>query len=82
LQINRYQGVLWFNHESFDQLLGWMLIIAAIAIVAEPEEADGRVDPREVPRRIVDIYKSLQQLQEAEARSGYQVEKVLEAAKI
>lgn len=34
LQVNRYLGVLWFNHESFGQLLGWMLSLAAVEISA------------------------------------------------
>ncbi|MDZ7260713.1 MAG: alpha-amylase family glycosyl hydrolase, partial [candidate division KSB1 bacterium] len=30
LQVNRYQDILWFNKESFDQLLDWMLLVAVI----------------------------------------------------
>ena len=33
--VNRYQGVLWFNKEAFDQLLSWMLTLATVEISAD-----------------------------------------------
>jgi glycosidase len=30
LQVNRYQGVLWFNKEAFDELLWWLTLLAAV----------------------------------------------------
>ena len=30
LQVNRYQDVLWFNKEAFEQLLWWMLLLAVV----------------------------------------------------
>jgi len=74
LQVNRYRGVLWFNREAFDQLLWWMLLVAAVAISADPlRPAD------EVAQEIVACYDVVRQLQRAEEKSGYQVEKLLEA---
>ncbi|MBN1661014.1 MAG: alpha-amylase [Anaerolineae bacterium] len=74
LQVNRYRDVLWFNHEAFEQLTAWMLTIATVKIMADPD-----ADPGEVAARIVDAYDVIQTLREAEAESGYQVEKMLEA---
>jgi hypothetical protein len=74
LQINRHQGVLWFNHESFEALLGWMLAVAAVEIGADPD-----LSPREVARQIAACYELIEVLQRAEAGSEYRVDKLLEA---
>ena len=77
LQVNRYRDVLWFNHEAFDQLLGWMLSIGVIRIAADPVRA-----PEEVAAETLTCYRMMVDLRQAEAASGYQVEKLLEAAKM
>jgi len=71
LQVNRYQGVLWFNKEAFERLLWWMLLLAAVAMDVEPlrpqaEEEFGMA------------YDVVGVLQEAAQESGYQVEALLE----
>jgi hypothetical protein len=76
LQVNRYRGVLWFNHEAFDQLLRWMLTLAVIEISAEPGLA-----PEEVAQEIVACYDVIKELQQAEEASDYQVVKLMEAAR-
>src|SRR4029079_13853284 len=47
LQVNRAQGVLWFNKEAFERLLWWMLFTAVLTITADPERS-----PVEVTRGI------------------------------
>ena len=76
LQVNRYQGVLWFNHEAFEELLDWMLTIAVIAIVADDRQA-----PQAIVEHIIACYDVVTTLQQAEKASEYQVAKLLEAAK-
>ena len=76
LQVNRYGGVLWFNHEAFDQLLGWMLTLAAVGISADPD-----LSADEVAQEIVACYDVVKKLQQAEEASEYQVVKLMEAAK-
>jgi glycosidase len=76
LQVNRYRGVLWFNHEVFDQLLGWMLALAAVEISADPQRSPG-----EVARDIVACYDVVAKLKQAEDASEYQVVELMEAAK-
>jgi hypothetical protein len=71
LQVNRYQGVLWFNKEAFERLLWWMLLLAAVAMDVEPlrpqaEEEFGMA------------YDVVGVLQEAARESGYQVEALLD----
>jgi hypothetical protein len=74
LQVNRYRGVLWFNHEAFQQLTTWMLTVAAVQIAA-----DETLDPADVATQIADAYDLIRTLQQAEAGSGYQVEKLIDA---
>ena len=38
LQINRYKDVLWFNKETFELLLSWMLFTGVIGIMADREK--------------------------------------------
>lgn len=72
LQVNRYQGVLWFNKEAYDQWLWWMLVVAAVAITADPLRP-----PSEVAKGIVACYEIVERLRLAGERSGYRVERLL-----
>jgi hypothetical protein len=74
LQVNRYRGILWFNKEAFDQMLAWMLLLAAATISADPARS-----PAAVAQEIVVCYDVVKRLQQAEAESGYQVEKLVNA---
>jgi hypothetical protein len=75
LGVNRFRGILWFNKESLDQLLGWMLTLAAVEISAAPALA-----AEEMAREIAASYEVVLALQKAEAASEYQVVKLMEAA--
>jgi hypothetical protein len=77
LQVNRYGGVLWFNHEAFEQLLKWMLTMAVVEISADPERS-----PDEVAEGIVACYDVVQRLRQAEEGSGYQIVALMEGAKL
>jgi hypothetical protein len=75
LQVNRHDGVLWFNKEAFDQLLWWMFAVAAVTISADPNRSAD-----EIAEEIVGCYDAVRMLQRAEGKSGYQVQKLLEIA--
>ncbi len=75
LRINRHQGVLWFNKESFERLLWWMQAIAAIALSADPA-----LSSEEVAREMLACSRILAQLRHAEEDSDFQVERLLDAA--
>ena len=78
LGVNRYQGVLWFNKESFEDLLWWLYIIA----VVELSSLHLRDDAFEsVTKVILACFAVVTHLQKAEDASNFQVEKLLEAAK-
>jgi hypothetical protein len=72
LQVNRYQDVLWFNQEAFDQTLWWMLAMAAVTLSADPHRPAA-----EVSEAIAGCYHIIQQLLQAAQGSEYQIEKLL-----
>jgi hypothetical protein len=75
LQVNRYQGILWFNKEAYDKLMAWMISIAAINVIADPElENSQKID------QIGSHFQVIRKLKKAESQSNYQLEKLLEAA--
>jgi len=76
LRINRYQGILWFNKEAFDQLLRWMLAIAIIATNADPDLTE-----KKKAKNIQAHYDLIVKLEGAAVESGYQVEKLLDGVK-
>jgi len=76
LRVNRYNEILWFNKESFEELRWWLLLVAVVQISSDPLRS-----PSDVVKEIEGYYSILQRWQHAEKRSGYQVEKLLEAVK-
>lgn len=75
LQINRYQGILWFNKESFDDLFGWLMKVAAINLFADPN-----IDQAAARTHLIECYQIIRKIKKAESVSDYQLEKLLEAA--
>jgi glycosidase len=76
LQINRYQDILWFNEETFDALLGWMLVAAVVMVLSDPD-----INQETVAEQLLNHYEVIRQLQKAQEASEFQVEKLLEASK-
>jgi hypothetical protein len=73
LQINRYNDILWFNREAFDDLLWWLMMLAAVEISSDLQRPANRV-----AKDLEDCYGMVQNLKDAKEKSGYQVEKLLE----
>ena len=71
LQVNRHQGILWFNREAFEQLVWWMYLVALVTINADPEQPAS-----EKTRQMVACYRTIQELLRAKDQSGYQIEKL------
>jgi glycosidase len=76
MQVNRYQDVLWFNKEAFEQLLDWMLMAATTAI-----SADLQLSPDQAAAQVKTCHDVVGQLKEAERASEYRVERLLEIAR-
>jgi hypothetical protein len=90
--INRHQGVLWFNKESFEDLLWWMFAAAAVDIASEPLVEDSPKENEDEPEadsekakqagsELAACFEIIKKLQEAEDKSDYQIDKLLESAK-
>jgi hypothetical protein len=76
LGVNRYRDVLWFNKESYAQLLGWLFLVAVLEL-GTGTAAQGR----EAAERIMEAFAVVRELERAGEASEYQVEKLLAAAK-
>jgi hypothetical protein len=72
LGVNRYRDILWFNKESFERLVWWLMRVAYVGL-------DGAVTP-EAQARLAEAYRVAQALLRAEQQSEYQLEKLLAAA--
>ncbi len=77
--VNRYQDVLWFNQESFEQWVRWIMLLSTVelATAADADFATSDVFAAAFTAR----YALVQQWLEAEGASGYQVAKLLESVK-
>ena len=76
LQINRYKDVLWFNHESFEEILWWMFFIAVISILSDNIKTS--LEKRE---HILCCFGLIERLVKAEKVSEYRVEKLIDKLK-
>ena len=75
LQVNRFQDTLWFNKEAFNELLHLMFAIAVIQNLAMYEN-----DVSKSYHQIVNCFELISKLKQAAVASGYQIDKLLEAA--
>jgi hypothetical protein len=73
LGVNRYQGVLWFHRESFQQLLWWLYLTVQIGLHCDPS-----VPPDMTAPLLDQVEVILQSWEEMAHRCGYQVERFLD----
>ncbi len=76
IQVNRYQNVLWYNKEAFDQLLGLMLLVSLIDQARQPDQK-----PADLAREIKDLQAIISALQQAQSESAYRIDNLLAAAR-
>jgi len=76
LQVNRYREVLWFNKESFEELLKWLLTVAVLGTIRT-----SRQDMKILCQKVKEYYQLIRKMQVAEKKSGFQAEKLLSALK-
>jgi glycosidase len=73
LGVNQYNDIWWFNREAFEEMLWWLMMVAALTIGSDPLRPVNAV-VAELER----CYSMIQTWQKAEEKSKYQVEKLLE----
>jgi glycosidase len=71
LQINQHQDIWWFNKEAFEEMLWWLMMVAAVTIGSDPLRPI-----QEVVEKLERCYSMIQEWQRAEERSEYQLEKL------
>jgi glycosidase len=76
LQINRYKEVLWFNKETFELLLSWMLFTGVVGITTVKEK-----DKNEQFFATKAVYSVIEKLHRAGVQSQYRVEQFIELIK-
>ncbi len=71
LQMNRYQDILWYSKEGFDDFINCLMV----SVVFEPDISD----PSMQYERLVLTREVINTLQDAAAQSDFQVEKLIQA---
>jgi hypothetical protein len=76
---NRFQDVLWFNREAFDEFLWWMFVGSVAAMLFAAEGLDQEL--QDGARAIVARWQVIEKLKQAAADSGYQLERLVALSK-
>ncbi len=76
LGVNQYNDIWWFNKEAFEEMLWWLMMVAALTIGSDPLRPVNAV-VAELER----CYAMIQIWHKAEEKSEYQLEKLLELLK-
>ena len=71
LRVNRYQGILWYNHEAFESFTWWMSLIAVVSELTN--SSGGRTSTIET---ILNLFEIITSLKKIESRSEYKFEKL------
>jgi len=72
LGVNEYNHIWWFNKESFEEMLWWLMLIAAVEISSDPLRPVNAV-----VEELKGCYSIIRTWLQAEEKSEYQVEKLL-----
>jgi hypothetical protein len=72
LGVNQYNDIWWFNKEAFEEMLWWLMMVAALTIGSDPLRPVNAV-----VAELQGCYSIIQKWQQAEEKSEYQVEKLL-----
>jgi len=72
LKVNQYNDIWWFNKEAFEEMLWWLMLIAALEIGSDPLRPVNAV-----VEELQGCYAMIQIWQKAGEKSEYQVEKLL-----
>ncbi len=76
LGINRYQGVLWFSKEAFEDMIAWMHFTAGVSIMSQ----EG-MEEKDMLGSLRKCFTTIDTLHQAAVSSGYQLEKLITIVK-
>ncbi len=72
LEVNRYQGILWFSKEAFEDVISWMYFTGGISIMSQK---DG--EEKDMLQELKRCFAMVEFLHRASLSSGYQLEKFI-----
>jgi len=72
LGLNRYNDVLWFNQEGFEDFLWWMYLLGILNLPMGTNP-----DANTMIESILKMYEVIEKIRKAEKKSGFQVQKLL-----
>jgi len=75
LGVNRYQDVVWYNKERFEEFLWWLRMLALLEITAENYSTSIIIE------RLLATDKTIAKLERAGRKSNFQVELLIAALK-
>jgi glycosidase len=78
LGVNRYQDILWFNKESYEDLIWWLMVIACIELSSNVSGVPG---DDKFAKWMLACHQVIMNLLNAAQDSGYKLEKLLELVK-
>ncbi len=67
---------MWYNKESFDDLLWWIFTASTIEATAGEEELS-----EAAVQVLLDRFELVRKIQQAEEKSGYQVDRLIQFSK-
>jgi len=76
LRVHPYEDVLWFNKEAFEELTWWTFALEVVWRKADLDAKSPGSESTPVRKMVQACYEVIRAIQEAEVRSGYQVEKL------
>ncbi len=76
LKVNRYLGMLYYNQESYEELLWWLFAVS----VVQASAPDANAKSKNRTAAILEIYKLITKLISAGEKSDYLVDKLVKAA--
>ncbi len=74
LGVNRYQDVLWFNKEAYEEFIWWMMVIGTLEICTHPS-----LTATQFIEYVTALYSLIGRFLEAARTSDYQLNKLLSA---
>ena len=72
LKINRFEDILWFNHEAFKEFIQWMSVLNLFDALLNFKSA-----PTKLIERTLILEEIFVEISEAEEKSEYQIQKLL-----
>jgi len=75
LQVNSYQGILWFNREAFQRVKSWLVVTSLLDAITSASSEPALVE------RILAVHAVIKGINKAENQSDYQVKQLFEGLK-